>query len=205
MLLGRRGWTVKHIQDAAGARVDIDQTVSPRKIVVSGSDERAVKSAVQMVRDVLKYPHAVEGEQKDGQLSLDDALAAAAPVDLSAHLALQAQAQAQAMGALLAQQQQQQQQRAAGQASASQQAALANNVLGGPSILGTTDAAAAPSRATRTSSFAFPIFLYPRQVPRAATTGPGVPSYASMNGGVQQRGRMPPQSNLIWNGTCPEV
>ena len=99
LLIGRRGWTVKHIQDATGARVDIDQTVSPRKIVVSSSDEAAVKSAVRMVRDVLNYPHAVEGDQKEKEMAIDGAAA-----ELAAKI--QAQAQAQAMAALLAQQQQ---------------------------------------------------------------------------------------------------
>lgn len=99
LLIGRRGWTVKHIQDATGARVDIDQTVSPRKIVVSSSDEAAVKSAVRMVRDVLNYPHAVEGDQKEKEKAIDGAAA-----ELAAKI--QAQAQAQAMAALLAQQQQ---------------------------------------------------------------------------------------------------
>mmetsp|Transcript_24110 Transcript_24110/g.35675 ORF Transcript_24110/g.35675 Transcript_24110/m.35675 type:complete len:1074 (+) Transcript_24110:1710-4931(+) len=57
LLIGRRGWTVKHIQDASGARVDIDQTVTPRKITVSGTI-KSVKDAVRMVSDVLSYPHA---------------------------------------------------------------------------------------------------------------------------------------------------
>ena len=57
LLIGRRGWTVKHIQDASGARVDIDQTVTPRRIIISGASDQ-VKNAVRMVRDVLSYPHA---------------------------------------------------------------------------------------------------------------------------------------------------
>ena len=64
LLIGRRGWTVKHIQDATAARVDIDQTVSPRKIVVSSKDERAVRSAVRMVQDVLNYPNAQEKDEE---------------------------------------------------------------------------------------------------------------------------------------------
>lgn len=70
LLIGRRGWTVKHIQDASGARVDIDQTVTPRKITISG-DEKSVKSASKLVKDVLSYPHAQlhYGEKDDGIIS----------------------------------------------------------------------------------------------------------------------------------------
>jgi len=186
LLIGRRGWTVKHIQDATGARVDIDQTVSPRKIVVSGSDERAVKNAVQMVRDVLKYPHAVEGDQKEVGMPLDDALGAT-PVDLSSQAAIQAQAQAQAMAALLAQQQHQQQ--SAGQTLIPQQAAYASNALGASNHLGTNNASS-----TKANSIASQIPLFPHQVTRAATTG--APSYDGMNGEAEQLGRMPPQSQL---------
>lgn len=57
LLIGRRGWTIKNIQDSSGARVDIDQSVSPRRITISGSD-RNVKIAIRMVRDVLSYPHS---------------------------------------------------------------------------------------------------------------------------------------------------
>ncbi|GMH93426.1 hypothetical protein TL16_g12624 [Triparma laevis f. inornata] len=57
LLIGRRGWTVKHIQDTSSARVDIDQSTSPRKITISGSKESVAK-AVGMVRDVLSYPNA---------------------------------------------------------------------------------------------------------------------------------------------------
>jgi len=57
LLIGRRGWTIKHIQDSSGARVDIDQTVTPRKVKISGKDEN-VQTAIRMVRDVLSYPHA---------------------------------------------------------------------------------------------------------------------------------------------------
>jgi hypothetical protein len=70
LLIGRRGWTIKHIQDSSGARVDIDQTVTPRKITLSGSEDN-VQIAIRMVRDVLSYPHsqlqgAVEGEHEAG-------------------------------------------------------------------------------------------------------------------------------------------
>lgn len=57
LLIGRRGWTIKHIQDSSGARVDIDQTVTPRKIKISGKNSN-VQTAIRMVRDVLSYPHA---------------------------------------------------------------------------------------------------------------------------------------------------
>jgi hypothetical protein len=57
LLIGRRGWTIKHIQDSSGARVDIDQTVTPRRIRISGSESN-VEVAIRLVRDVLSYPHA---------------------------------------------------------------------------------------------------------------------------------------------------
>ena len=57
LLIGRRGWTIKHIQDSSGARVDIDQTVTPRKVKISGREE-CVHTAIRMVRDVLSYPHS---------------------------------------------------------------------------------------------------------------------------------------------------
>lgn len=57
LLIGRRGWTIKHIQDSSGARVDIDQTVTPRKITLSGPDD-TVQIAMRMVSDVLSYPHS---------------------------------------------------------------------------------------------------------------------------------------------------
>jgi hypothetical protein len=57
LLIGRRGWTIKNIQDSSGARVDIDQTVNPRRITITGS-ESSVEIAGRMVRDVLSYPHS---------------------------------------------------------------------------------------------------------------------------------------------------
>ena len=57
LLIGKRGWTIKHIQDDSGARVDIDQTVTPRQVRISGSKAN-VDKAVTMVKDVLSYPHA---------------------------------------------------------------------------------------------------------------------------------------------------
>jgi KH domain len=57
LLIGKRGWTIKNIQDESGARVDIDQTVTPRQVRISGSRAN-VEKALNMVRDVLSYPHA---------------------------------------------------------------------------------------------------------------------------------------------------
>jgi hypothetical protein len=57
LLIGRRGWTVKNIQDTSGARVDIDQKVIPRKITISGGESQ-VNDAVKQVQEVLSYPHA---------------------------------------------------------------------------------------------------------------------------------------------------
>lgn len=57
LLIGRRGWTVKNIQAESGANLRIDQSVDPPKIIISGNTEN-VRKAEQMVRDVLKYPHA---------------------------------------------------------------------------------------------------------------------------------------------------
>ena len=59
LLIGRRGWTVKNIQVESGANLRIDQSVDPPKIIISGNVED-VQKAEQMVRDVLKYPHARE-------------------------------------------------------------------------------------------------------------------------------------------------
>lgn len=58
LLIGRRGWTIKNIQDTTGVKVDIDQTVSPRKITISGNGEDDIENAIRMVQDVLSYPHA---------------------------------------------------------------------------------------------------------------------------------------------------
>jgi hypothetical protein len=57
LLIGRRGWTVKNIQDTSGARVDIDQTVTPRRIIISGKVSQ-VEKALRLVQEVLSYPHA---------------------------------------------------------------------------------------------------------------------------------------------------
>lgn len=61
LLIGKRGWAIKDIQDKSGARVDIDQTITPRQIRISGLKTN-VDKAILMVRDVLNYPHAQPGE-----------------------------------------------------------------------------------------------------------------------------------------------
>lgn len=85
LLIGRRGWTIKHIQDSSGARVDIDQTVTPRKVKISGNKEN-VDTAIRMVRDVLSYPHA---QLQGAAESLEDLeRAAGVPAGTDAQLAL---------------------------------------------------------------------------------------------------------------------
>jgi hypothetical protein len=79
LLIGRRGWTIKHIQDSSGARVDIDQSVTPRRIRISGKKD-SVASAVRMVKDVLSYPHAQlasSAAAAQDNVGLDDDVAAA--------------------------------------------------------------------------------------------------------------------------------
>jgi len=58
LLIGRRGWTVKNIQDESGARVHINQNVTPRVIEISATRKEQVLHASQMVRAVLSYPYA---------------------------------------------------------------------------------------------------------------------------------------------------
>jgi hypothetical protein len=72
LLIGRRGWTVKQIQDSSGARVDIDQTVTPRRIIISGEVDQ-VHRAVRLVRGVLSYPHAKQQYSTNGELDESDA------------------------------------------------------------------------------------------------------------------------------------
>jgi len=79
LLIGRRGWTVKHIQDVSGARVDIDQSCTPRKITISGS-VAAVRGAVRMVRDVLSYPNAQLHYPRDGEGGVVDPVEGSGPV-----------------------------------------------------------------------------------------------------------------------------
>jgi hypothetical protein len=71
LLIGRRGWTIKNIQDSCGgAKVDIDQTVNPRKITISGPAEN-VEKAIRMVNDVLSYPHAQLMDTEDEDVNED--------------------------------------------------------------------------------------------------------------------------------------
>jgi len=69
LLIGKRGWTIQHIQEVSGARVDIDQTANLTasseaaanndfKIVVIKGQAKEVETATNMVQDVLNYPYA---------------------------------------------------------------------------------------------------------------------------------------------------
>jgi len=70
LLIGKRGWTIQHIQEVSGARVDIDQTANANnssdananandfKIVVIKGQAKEVETATNMVQDVLNYPYA---------------------------------------------------------------------------------------------------------------------------------------------------
>ena len=74
LLIGKRGWTIQHIQEVSGARVDIDQTEyraslvnaessSGKKVLVDPSvvmsgTKASVEHAKRMVEDVLSYPYA---------------------------------------------------------------------------------------------------------------------------------------------------
>ena len=69
LLIGRRGWTMKNIQTESGADLQIDQSMDPPKIIISGKADD-VKQAERMVRDVLKYPQA-QLNQQSSQLSND--------------------------------------------------------------------------------------------------------------------------------------
>jgi len=67
LLIGRRGWTIKNIQDTSMARVNIDQSVTPRKITVFGTRQN-VDTAMSMIRDVLAYPKAQLQELADSDV-----------------------------------------------------------------------------------------------------------------------------------------
>lgn len=69
LLIGRRGWTIKHIQDASGAKVDIDQTVTPRSIIVTGNPD-SVQAAKRLISSVLAYPHAQPKSEADVESEL---------------------------------------------------------------------------------------------------------------------------------------
>jgi hypothetical protein len=56
LLIGKRGWTIKKIQQASGAQISINQSVReglPRKIIVSG-DETSVATALHLIDEVLR-------------------------------------------------------------------------------------------------------------------------------------------------------
>jgi KH domain len=79
LLIGKRGWTIKNIQDESGARVDINQNVTPRQIKISGT-RASVDRAVGLVQDVLSYPHAqLHGVVNDSNEPVDIAAISAAP------------------------------------------------------------------------------------------------------------------------------
>jgi transcription antitermination factor NusA-like protein len=72
LLIGRRGWNIKQIQDASGAKVDINQTVTPRIIYVSGKPE-SVQTAKRLIQDVLSYPHAqLKGNSSDAVTAMEE-------------------------------------------------------------------------------------------------------------------------------------
>ena len=70
LLIGKRGWTIKHIQDSSGAMVDIDQYVTPRVVTITGKSE-SVQTAIRMVRDVLSYPQGQLQRKDDIEDILD--------------------------------------------------------------------------------------------------------------------------------------
>ena len=56
LLIGKRGWTIKKIQQASNAQISINQSVReglPRKIIVSG-DEKSVSLALKLITEVLR-------------------------------------------------------------------------------------------------------------------------------------------------------
>ncbi len=83
LLIGKRGWAIKDIQDKSGARVDIDQTVTPRQIRISGC-KTSVDKAIPMVRDVLSYPHAQPQPGTDMAHGIDQILSETAALQLHA-------------------------------------------------------------------------------------------------------------------------
>eukprot|EP00548_Thalassiothrix_antarctica_P010419 CAMPEP_0194157132 /NCGR_PEP_ID=MMETSP0152-20130528/70785_1 /TAXON_ID=1049557 /ORGANISM="Thalassiothrix antarctica, Strain L6-D1" /LENGTH=792 /DNA_ID=CAMNT_0038865301 /DNA_START=594 /DNA_END=2969 /DNA_ORIENTATION=+ len=70
LLIGRRGWNIKQIQDGSGAKVDIDQSVTPRIIIVTGTVE-SVQDAKRLISDVLAYPHAQLNTQPKVETDID--------------------------------------------------------------------------------------------------------------------------------------
>lgn len=70
LLIGKRGWTIKQIQDDSGARIDIDQTVTPRQIRITGAKSQ-VEKATGSVLHVLSYKHA-QSQQEQQQASTSE-------------------------------------------------------------------------------------------------------------------------------------
>jgi len=66
LLIGKKGWTIKKIQQASGAQISINQSVReglPRKIIVSG-DELSVTTALQLIDEVLR-DKSLQGDDRD--------------------------------------------------------------------------------------------------------------------------------------------
>lgn len=56
LLIGKKGWTIKKIQQESGAQISINQSVReglPRKIIISGTED-AVHAAISLIEEVLK-------------------------------------------------------------------------------------------------------------------------------------------------------
>ena len=70
LLIGKRGWTIKHIQDSSGAKVDIDQNVTPRVVTITGRPE-SVQTAIRLVQDVLSYPQGQLQRKEDEEEILE--------------------------------------------------------------------------------------------------------------------------------------
>jgi hypothetical protein len=66
LLIGKRGWTIKKIQQASGAQISINQSVReglPRKIIVSG-DEVSVATALHLIDEVLRDKSGMSQEHE---------------------------------------------------------------------------------------------------------------------------------------------
>jgi predicted RNA-binding protein YlqC (UPF0109 family) len=56
MVIGKKGWTIKKIQEVSGAQISINQSVReglPRKVIVSGDDD-AVSQALELIGDLVR-------------------------------------------------------------------------------------------------------------------------------------------------------
>lgn len=72
LLIGKRGWTIKKIQQASNAQISINQSVReglPRKIIVSG-DEASVSTALRLITEVLRDKTLIGGDDVGHQLSM---------------------------------------------------------------------------------------------------------------------------------------